>query len=88
MGGHQGIRSALLSLGERGWYLDGALGFSELLELEECLSNGEIEKADDFLTRHYESRLSEIEDELAQSMQHRAKIFRAAFAAHRRCECH
>lgn len=80
------ISSALLALGERGWYLDGGLGMSELWGIEDWLSAGNVEAVEGFLVGHYESRLSEIEDELAKSAPKREKILRSAIAAHRRGE--
>lgn len=80
------IQSALLALGERGWYLDDELGFSELWQLEELISLGQAEQVDELLTRHYEARLQDIEEHLANALPERGKILRSAFAAHRREE--
>lgn len=80
------IRDTLLALGERGWYLDGELGISELWDIEGWLSSGEAGGLDGFLVTHYESRLSEIEDDLVNAAPTREKILRSAFAAHRRGE--
>jgi hypothetical protein len=80
------LQSALITLGESGWYLDGELGLSDLWELEELLLAGEAAKVDSMLTQHYEDRLQNIEDLLVKALPNREKILRAAFAAHRRGE--
>jgi len=80
------IQSALLTLGESGWYLDGELGMSELWELEQLLLAGKLSEVDVILIQHYEDRLPEIESFLIEVLPHRERIFRAAFLAHRRGE--
>lgn len=80
------IQSALLALGEQGWYLDGDLGFSELWQLEELISAGEVDKVDALLTQHYEGRLHDIEEDLVKALPSRGKILRSALAAHRHGE--
>lgn len=80
------LQSALLTLGESGWYLDGDLGMSELWELEQLLLDGKVAAVDSILIRHYEERLSGIESFLIKALPNREKILRAAFAAHRRGE--
>ncbi|OIQ82565.1 hypothetical protein GALL_356350 [mine drainage metagenome] len=80
------LQSALLTLGENGWYLDGELGLSDLWSLEELLLDGQVPQVDSILTQHYEDRLNDIEGHLIAALPNREKIFRAAFAAHRRGE--
>ena len=80
------LQSALLTLGESGWYLDGELGLSELWELEDLLLAGKVAEVDAFLTTHYEDRLQDIESVLINALPNREKILRAAFASHRRGE--
>lgn len=80
------LQSALLTLGESGWYLDGELGLSELWELEDLLLAGKDPEVDAFLTKHYEDRLQDIESVLIKALPNREKFLRAAFASHRRGE--
>lgn len=80
------LQSALLTLGESGWYLDGEQGMSELWELEALLLDGKVAAVDLILTQHYEERLSDIESYLVKALPNREKILRAVFSAHRRGE--
>lgn len=80
------LQSALMTLGESGWYLDGEMGLSELWELEGLLLAGEAAKVDVMLTQHFEDRLQDIEGFLVKALPNRERILRAAFAAHRREE--
>ena len=80
------IQSALLAMGEQGWYLDGELGFSELWQLEALISAGKLDELDAAMTQHYEGRLEDIEEDLVKALPTRERILRSAFAAHRRGE--
>ena len=80
------LQSALLTLGESGWYLDGEWGLSELWQLEQLLLDGRAAEVDAILTKHYEDRLEAIEGFLVAALPKRKKILQAAFAAHRRGE--
>jgi hypothetical protein len=80
------LQSALLTLGESGWYLDGELGMDVLWELEKLLLAGQVAEVDVILTQHYEDRLIDIESILIKALPNRGKILRAAFGAHRRGE--
>lgn len=80
------LQSALLTLGESGWYLDGEQGMSELWDLEALLLDGKVAEVDLILTQHYEERLSDIESYLVKALPNREKILRVVFSAHRRGE--
>ena len=80
------LQSALLTLGENGWYLDGEWGLSELWPLERALLEGRVEEVDALLVERYEQRLDDIETGLIAALPKREKILRAAFGAHRRQE--
>ena len=80
------IKTALLALGEQGWYFDGELGFSELWELKARIDAGDDRHVDAILVEHFEGRLPAIEANLVAAFPSREKILRAAFAAHRRGE--
>lgn len=77
-------REALLTLGERGWYLDPS--HHQFFELAQAVASGDVNEAEEALIGYYRNRLDEIEAEIAEHYPRRAEIVRAAAAAHRRGE--
>jgi hypothetical protein len=79
-------RKTLLSLAERGWFLDLDMAWPAVLELEEALLKGEVTEVEEALCDYFEDRLPEIEKSIAARLPHRTHLIRAAFDAHRRGE--
>jgi hypothetical protein len=77
-------RITVLSLAQRGWYLDPKLTMRQTMYVLEVYSRGAHRKAEQLLSRYYEKHLSTIEREVCNMSPSRAKILRAAFWAHRR----
>lgn len=77
-------REALLTLGERGWYLDPS--HHQFFEIAQHVAAGDVAEAEEALIGYYRERLDEIEAEIAERYPKRAAIVRAAAAAHRRGE--
>jgi hypothetical protein len=82
------LRQVSLELAGCGWFLDLSMGIPEVRELERMLRDEDqsATELDTAMTAHFESRLSEIEEELVSSHPGRTRIIRQAFAAHRREE--
>lgn len=80
------MSEALLTLGKHGWYLDFDWTEDQLLAFRDALSTGDTTAAEQELIKHFEARVDSIEESLVEKFPHRARFFRAAFAAHRRQE--
>lgn len=55
------LRTALLTLGEHGWYLDPQMALSEVWRLQEALEKGDIISAEARLCEYFEHELERIE---------------------------
>ena len=75
-------RSALLQLGERGWYLDPEIPAAALFKLAEAFDDPTAD-ADALLCGWVQARSNDIEDRLAKAFPHRAHLLAQAFCAHR-----
>jgi len=79
-------QKALLVLGEHGWFFDLNMPVSNLWELEEALTEGDIQDADRVLINYFDKRIDAIENAIVEKFPMRQKIISAAFTAHRRGE--
>jgi hypothetical protein len=79
-------QEALLLLGTHGWYLDFEWSVPQLWNLQQALSDGNVEEAEKALVERFERRLDAIEKSLIERFPKRAHLIRAALAAHRREE--
>lgn len=79
-------QTALLTLGNHGWFFDLEMPMSSLWALEAALNEGNIAEAEAALADYYRENLDIIENRLCSKFPHRAKIIKAAFSAHRRGE--
>lgn len=79
-------QEAALTLASHGWFMDLGMVPSELWEITDAFSNGNLEKSEKALSEYFESCLDDIERSLTGKYPHRAHILRAAFSAHRREE--
>lgn len=80
------IHKALLTLGRKGWYVDSKFPHASLFRLEQELSNGNLDEAEEVLCEYYEQRSSEIEKAILSSFPERKMPIEAAFRAHRNQE--
>ena len=79
-------QTALIILGNHGWFFDLDMPLPFLWELEKALDEGNIEEAEAALVNYFQGSLSTIEQRLNEKFPHRAKVVNAAFSAHRREE--
>lgn len=79
-------REALLLLGSHGWFMDLEWTMPQLWALKEALLEGDVVQVEKELVEHFEGRLEDIEQSLAEKFPRRARILRAALGAHRRKE--
>lgn len=77
------LHAGLIQLADEGWYLDYEMPLSEPVDIVEAYLAGRYLEVEGHLVVHYRGRLVEIEEELVDSFQMRAHIFRQAFNAHR-----
>jgi hypothetical protein len=80
------IHEAVLLLGLHGWYFDLGMTFPQLWHLQEALSNGNVNEAEEALIEYFERESEEIEQSVAEIFPKRSHLIRAAFGAHRRQE--
>lgn len=80
------VQTALMTLGNHGWYLDEEMTVPFLWELAEALDNGNVTEAEAALMDHFRERLASIEDELNAKFPVRSGVISAAFRAHNRGE--
>jgi hypothetical protein len=80
------VRTAFLTLGEHGWYMDPNAELTDLWDFQEALVAGDVDKGEEALCRYFAGRLDLIESFICESFPHRARLFRLAFNAHRRGE--
>ncbi len=77
-------QSALILLGQHGWYFHSEMTFSDFWQLADDLKNGEVIETEKLLVEYFEERLSKIESFISTNYPHRSHLIRAAFDAHRR----
>jgi hypothetical protein len=80
------MRAACKELADEGWYIDGDFGAGACGDLARAIRAGNREWANEQLVEDYTLRLPAIKAALFERYPHRAKILRAAFAAHERGE--
>ncbi len=80
------MREAVLLFGDYGWYLDLGMTFPEIKELKKAFAEGDVKNAEDYLIKHLEGRLDEIETFIIEKFPSRAHLIKSAFSAHRRGE--
>lgn len=77
------VQEALISLAEKGWYVDPSMALPGLWLAQELARNGDSETMEELLKEHFESQLGEIEKSLVKALPHRERVLRSAFWAHR-----
>ncbi len=77
------IQEALLSLADKGWYLDPEMALPGLWLAQELARKGDSEQMEELLKNHFESQLGEIEESLVEAFPARERVLRSAFWAHR-----
>lgn len=80
------LRMSVLQLARRGWFFDPHMPLQNMWNTKALIESGKLDEADAYMAAHFESRLDEIETELATALPTRAAKFKSAFAAHRRGE--
>lgn len=80
------LQQAVFALMHRGWFFDPAMPLTQWWAVHNMIAAGNVVEADQFMAAHFESRLSEIENQLTLLLPHRALKFKSGFAAHRRGE--
>jgi len=78
------MRTACAELADEGWYIDGDFGAGACGELVRAIRAGNREWVNGQLVEDYTQRLPAVKAALFERYPHRAKILRAAFAAHER----
>lgn len=76
------IQTALMVLGNHGWFFDLEMPLPFLWELEKALENDNRADAEAALVEYFRERLPSIEKWLNEKFSHRTKIIGAAFKAH------
>lgn len=79
-------QTALMTLGNHGWFFDLEMPLPFLWELESTLNEGDIKEAESALVDYFRENLQPIEDRFNTKFPHRAKILSSAFNAHKRGE--
>ncbi len=80
------LKTALLILGNNGWFFDLDLPLPFLWEIEKKLIEGEIEAAESELVNYYREHLSSIQENITNRFPYRKRIIDLAFDAHNRGE--
>lgn len=80
------LQQAIFTLMHRGWFFDPAMPLVQWWAVHNMIDAGNVIEADQLMAEHFESRLSEIEDQLSSALPHRASKFKSGFAAHHRGE--
>lgn len=80
------LRASVLHLARRGWFFDPHMPLQNMWTTKALIESGKPDEADAYMAAHFESRLDEIEAELAAALPARVAKFKSAFAAHRRGE--
>jgi hypothetical protein len=80
------MRTACIELANEGWYIDGDFGAGACGDLVRAIRAGNQEWVNCQLMEDYTRRLPAVTAALFKRYPHRAKILRAAFAAHERGE--
>ncbi|MCP4481329.1 MAG: hypothetical protein GY817_00670 [bacterium] len=76
-------KKAVLTLGEKGWFLDIEMPLTYLQKFHNEIKNGNIEQAENALIIYFEERLDAIEKSLIEKFPNRKSIFLATFKAHK-----
>lgn len=77
-------REALILLGNEGWYFDLNMTMSELWELKEAISEGNVEEAEVYLVEYFDGQVDHIEKDIIKKCPEREDILITAFSAHRK----
>jgi hypothetical protein len=80
------LQQAIFTLMHRGWFFDPSMPLAQWWTVHNMIAVGKIIEADQFMAKHFESRMNEIEAQLSSALPHRAPKFKSGFAAHRRGE--
>lgn len=80
------LRASVLHLARRGWFFDPHMPLQDMWTTKGLIESGKTDEADAFMAAHFETRLDQIEAELAAALPARSSKFKSAFAAHRRGE--
>lgn len=79
-------RSALITLGKHGWFLDLEMPLTGLWEIQKALDEGDVDEVEKELVEYFTDRLKSIEESIIDKFPHRTKLIRAAFRSHARGE--
>jgi hypothetical protein len=77
------LRPVVRTLAERGWFISGEMGMSELRHLQRVVETTDAAQLDVEMAGWIEEQLVRIENTAAQRFPAREQILAAAFAAHR-----
>lgn len=77
------IEGVSKSLAARGWYFDPELPITALRPVLTCFVEGRETEVDDFLVKHFSSRLDVLQAELLAAYPKRSEVLSHAFSAHR-----
>ena len=80
------MKTVCVALADEGWYIDGDFGAGACGDLLRAIRTGNKEWVNKQLVEDYTQRLSAVKAALFERYPDRAKILRAAFAAHERGE--
>ena len=80
------LQQAIFTLMHRGWFFDPSMPLAHWWTVHNLITAGSVAEADQFMAKHFESRLVEIEGQLSTALPHRASKFKSGFAAHHRGE--
>ena len=80
------MKAACVALADEGWYIDGDFGAGACGDLLRAVRAGNKEWVNEQLVEDYTQRLPAVKASLFERYPDRAKILRAAFAAHERGE--
>lgn len=80
------LQVVVLALAARGWFFDHRASLAHYWHAHGLMQTGDVAGADEWMARHFETRLEGIEKDLCERLPHRAAKIRTALAAHRREE--
>lgn len=79
-------RTALITLGNHGWFLDLEMPLPGLWEIQKAMNEGNVDEIEKELVEYFTERLDDIEKSITSKYPHRSNIISSAFRAHSRGE--
>ena len=80
------LESALITLGNHGWFFDLDMPLPFLWELESTMNEGDLKAAEVALVEYFRKHLNSIQESIVAKYPHRLRILSPAFNAHNRGE--